>query len=333
MSFPDLASLSLPKLAAQTIVVRTTGFLFDHQLQYPQWEADSQTLRHLIEEIGIGGVILLGGSTAEVALKIQQMQSWAEVPLLICADIEEGIGQRFTGATWFPPPMALAGVAARDLATAIALAEQMGAVIAQEAIAIGLNWLLTPTVDVNNNPDNPVINVRAFGETPAIVSELTAAYIRGAQQFPVLTTAKHFPGHGDTAIDSHLDLPTIAHDLTRLEAIELAPFRTAIAIGVDSVMSAHLNVPALDPLRPTTFSRQVMTDLLRGELGFDGLIVTDALVMGAIADRYGNAESVIQSIEAGVDVIMMPMDAVGAVKAICQAVASGRLQRAQIDQP
>jgi beta-glucosidase len=329
--FPDLATLPLPKLVAQTIVVRTTGFIFDHQLQYPQWEVDSQTLRELIEDYGVGGIILLGGSAAEVALKIQQMQSWAAIPLLICADIEEGIGQRFLGATWFPPPMALSGVAKTDLPRAIVLAEAMGAVIAQESLAIGMNWLLTPTVDVNNNPNNPVINVRAFGETPEIVSALTTAYIHGAQQFPVLTTAKHFPGHGDTAIDSHWDLPTIDHDLTRLNTVELEPFKQAIAAGVDSVMSAHLNVPALDPEKPTTFSRKVMTDLLRGELGFDGVIVTDALVMGAIADRYGNAESVIQSIEAGVDVLMMPLEAKGAIAAIWAAVESGRLSRGQIE--
>jgi beta-glucosidase len=330
-TFPDLTTLPLPQLVAQTIVVRTTGFLFDHQLQYPQWEVDAQTLRELIADFGVGGIILLGGSAPEVALKIQQMQSWTAIPLLICADIEEGIGQRFPGATWFPPPMALSGVAQKDLPLAIALAEKMGAVIAQESIAIGMNWLLTPTVDVNNNPNNPVINVRAFGETPEIVSALTTAYIKGAQQFPVLTTAKHFPGHGDTAIDSHWDLPTIDHDLTRLHAVELEPFKQAIAAGVDSVMSAHLNVPALDPEKPTTFSRKVMTDLLRGEMGFDGLIVTDALVMGAIADRYGNAESVIQSLEAGVDVIMMPLEAKGAIEAICAAVDSGRLTRGQIE--
>jgi beta-glucosidase len=330
-TFPDFTTLPLPQLVAQTIVVRTTGFLFDHQLQYPQWEVDAQTLRELIEDFGVGGIILLGGSAPEVALKIQQMQSWAAIPLLICADIEEGIGQRFPGATWFPPPMALSGVAEKDLPLAIALAEKMGAVIAQESIAIGMNWLLTPTVDVNNNPNNPVINVRAFGETPEVVSALTTAYIKGAQQFPVLTTAKHFPGHGDTAIDSHWDLPTIDHDLTRLHAVELAPFKQAIAAGVDSVMSAHLNVPALDPEKPTTFSRKVMTDLLRDEMGFDGLIVTDALVMGAIADRYGNAESVIQSLEAGVDVIMMPLEAKGAIEAICAAVESGRLSRSQIE--
>jgi beta-glucosidase len=329
--FPDLTSLPLAQLVAQTIVVRTTGFLFDHQLQYPQWEVDSQTLQELIQDYGVGGIILLGGSAPEVTLKIQQMQSWAAIPLVICADIEEGIGQRFPGATWFPPPMALSGVAQTNLPLAIELAEKMGAVIAEESVAIGMNWILTPTVDVNNNPNNPVINVRAFGETPEVVSALTTAYIKGAQKFPVLTTAKHFPGHGDTAIDSHWDLPTIDHDLARLNAVELEPFKQAIGVGVDSVMSAHLNVPALDPDKPTTFSRKVMTDLLRGEMGFDGLIVTDALVMGAIADRYGNAESVIQSLAAGVDVIMMPLEVKGAIAAICDAVESGRLTRKQIE--
>jgi beta-glucosidase len=331
MTFPDISRLPLAKLVAQMVVVRTTGFLFDHQLQYPQWEVDSPKLQDLIQEVGVGGIILLGGSAAEVALKNQQMQSWAEIPLLICADIEEGIGQRFPGATWFAPPMALSGVAQQDLTKATTFAEQMGATIAAEAIAIGINWILTPTVDVNNNPNNPVINVRAFGETPEIVSALTSAYIRGAQKFPVLTTAKHFPGHGDTAIDSHLDLPVIPHVIAHLEAVELAPFKQAIATGVDAVMSAHLNVPALDPNHPTTFSRKVMTDLLRGQMGFEGLVVTDALVMGAIVDRYGNAETAIQSVEAGVDVLMMPADAEGAITAICAAVASGRLSRSQIE--
>ncbi|MFM2430453.1 MAG: hypothetical protein RLZZ511_1666 [Cyanobacteriota bacterium] len=330
------AALSLRQLVAQTIVVRTSGFLFDYQLQYPQWEVDRATLRHLIEVEGIGGVILLGGSTAEIALKNQEMQRWAQqslgqVPLLICADIEEGVGQRFPGATWFAPPMALTGVAQTDRALAIRLAEQMGAAIAQECLAVGINWLLTPTVDVNNNPDNPVINVRAFGEMPERVTELTTAYIRGVKSQGGLTTAKHFPGHGDTAIDSHWELPTIAHDFARLQAVELAPFQAAIAAGVDSVMSAHLQVPALDAENPTTFSKKVMTGLLREQMGFDGVIVTDALTMGAIADRYGNAESVIQSIAAGVDMLMMPTDALGAIDALCDAVESGRLSRAQIE--
>jgi beta-glucosidase len=331
MTFPDPARLPLAKLVAQMVVIRTTGFLFDHQLQYPQWEVDAQKLQYLIATVGVGGIILLGGSAPEVALKTQQMQHWAELPLLICADIEEGVGQRFPGATWFPPPMALSGAAQTDLPQAISLATQMGATIAQEALAIGINWILTPTVDVNNNPHNPVINVRAFGETAAIVSQITTAYIRGAQKYAVLTTAKHFPGHGDTAIDSHWDLPLISHDRTHLDQVELAPFKSAIAAGVDSVMSAHLNVPALDPEQPTTFSRPVMTDLLRGDMGFDGVIVTDALVMGAIVDRYGNAEAAVRSVAAGADVLMMPIDAEGAIAAVCAAVETGRISREQIE--
>ncbi len=329
-AFPHPSELKIETLVAQLMIVRTTGFLFDHQLQYPQWEVDLARLQRLIQR-GVGGVILLGGSAAEVALKNQQMQAWAQMPLLICADIEEGVGQRFGGATWFAPPMALAGMAKTDLPGAIALAQAMGKATAQEAKAIGINWLLTPTVDVNNNPDNPVINVRAFGETPDIVSALTAAYILGAKAEGALTTAKHFPGHGDTNTDSHWDLPVIPHDRSRLDAVELAPFRTAIATGVDVVMSGHLIVPALDH-EPTTFSVKVMTDLLRGELGFRGLVVTDALVMGAIAERYGNAEAAIRAIEAGNDVVMMPLEAEGAMDAIVAAVASGRLSRERLEQ-
>ncbi|MGI0494109.1 glycoside hydrolase family 3 N-terminal domain-containing protein [Alkalinema pantanalense CENA528] len=330
MQLPDLNQLSLAQQVAQMVVVRTSGFLFDHQLQYPQWEADRVTLQRLVTEIGVGGVIFLGGSAAELALKIQQLQHWAAIPLLTCADVEEGVGQRFPGATWFPPPMALAGVAARDWSQAEHLAEAMGRSTAREAWAIGLNWVLTPTVDVNNNPANPVINVRAFGEETATVSRLTEAFIRGTQDYPVLNCAKHFPGHGDTAIDSHWDVPVIPHGLERLEQVEFPPFRTAIAAGVDAIMSAHLRVPALDGDQVTTFSRSVMTDLLREQWGFGGLVVTDALVMGAIADRYGNDEAAVLAVAAGCDLLMMPVDAEGAIAAVCQAVAAGRIPAEQI---
>ncbi|MBD2325266.1 glycoside hydrolase family 3 N-terminal domain-containing protein [Alkalinema sp. FACHB-956] len=330
MQLPDLNQLSLAQQVAQMVVVRTTGFLFDHQLQYPQWEADRVTLHRLVAEVGVGGIIFLGGSAAELALKIQELQHWAPIPLLTCADVEEGVGQRFTGATWFPPPMALAGVAQRDRQQAEHLAEAMGRSTAREAWAIGLNWILTPTVDVNNNPANPVINVRAFGEDAAIVSRLTEAFIRGTQDYPVLNCAKHFPGHGDTAIDSHWDVPLIPHGWERLEQVEFPPFRTAIAAGVDAIMSAHLRVPALDADQVTTFSRSVMTALLREQWGFAGLVVTDALVMGAIADRYGNDEAAVLAVEAGCDLLMMPVDAEGAIAAVCQAVAAGRIPAEQI---
>jgi beta-glucosidase len=273
------------------IVVRASGYLFDRQIQYPAWEAPTQTLQYWLQELGIGGVILLGGSVGELALRSQQLQEWAKVPLLIAADIEEGVGQHFVGATWFPPPMAIGTVAFEDIRKALRYAEQMGITTAQEAVAVGLNWVLAPVVDVNNNPFNPVINVRSFGETPEIVSQLACAFIRGAQRYPVLTTAKHFPGHGDTATDSHLELPVLPHSPSRLATVELPPFKEAVRAGVDAVMSAHLLIPAWDSERPATLSYSILTELLRGCMKFEGLIVTDALVMGAIANRYGANEA------------------------------------------
>jgi beta-glucosidase len=325
MPLPDWEALSLPQKVAQMVVVRASGHLFDPQIEYPQWEPSAEVLQHWIKEVGVGGVILLGGTAAEVGLRSQQLQDWAEIPLLISADIEEGVGQRFVGATRFPPPMALSAIVRKDPAQAIALAEKMGEITAQEAIAMGLNWVLAPIVDVNNNPDNPVINVRAWGETPEAVIQLTTAFIKGAQQHPVLTTAKHFPGHGDTAIDSHLDLPVIPHNQARLHDVELKPFVEAIAHQVDAVMTAHLQIPALDPTHPATLSPTILTGTLRQSLGFNGLIVTDALIMGAITNRYGANEVPVLAVEAGADIVLMPVDPIAAIQAICDAVEAGRI--------
>ncbi|PZV01365.1 MAG: beta-glucosidase [Leptolyngbya sp.] len=307
------------------VVVRASGHLFDHEIRYPAWEADSATLTRYVEELGVGGVILLGGSVAEVGLKTQTLQSQARIPLLIAADVEEGVGQRFSGATWFPPPMALSAVADRNPTAALAYAEAFGAATAAEALAIGLNWVLAPVVDVNNNPANPVINVRAFGAGLERVSDLTQAFLRGAQTQPVLTAAKHFPGHGDTATDSHLDLPVLPHSRDRLRDLELAPFRAAIAAGVDSIMTAHLKIPALDARLPATLSPATLTGLLRQEMGFDGLIVTDALIMGAIANTYGPYEAAVLAVEAGADVLLMPSDPEGTIAAVVEAVTLGRI--------
>ncbi|MEG4342167.1 glycoside hydrolase family 3 N-terminal domain-containing protein [Microcoleus sp. A003_D6] len=323
-------NLSLPELVAQMFVVRASGCLFDHQIRYPEWEPTASKLRYYLEKLGVGGVILVGGSAAELAVRSHQLQSWAKFPLLLAADIEEGVGQRFAGATWFGPPMAIAEVARRDAGKADRYAEQMGAVTAIEARAIGLNWILAPVVDVNNNPDNPVINVRAFGETPEIVGKLAGAFIRGAGQHPVLTTAKHFPGHGDTAVDSHLELPVLPHSPARLAQVELPPFVEAIAAGADAVMSAHLLIPAWDAEFPATLSRKILIGKLREELGFEGLIVTDALVMGAIANKYGANEAAVLAAEAGADVLLMPLDPEGAILAVCEAVTQGRISLAQI---
>ena len=326
---PDLDTLTLAEQVAQMVVVRASGYLFDHQIQYPDWEPPAQKLRDWLE-LGVGGVILVGGSAGELALRTQQLQTWAKIPLLVAADIEEGVGQRFTGATWFPPPMAIAALHRQAANTAQDYAAQMGAITAQEALAIGINWVLAPVVDVNNNPDNPVINVRAFGETPEEVSQLATAFIQGAKAYPVLTTAKHFPGHGDTATDSHLDLPVLPHSPARLAEIELPPFKTAIASGVDAVMSAHLLIPCWDVERPATLSKQILTQQLRDKLGFEGLIVTDALVMGAIANHYDANLAPVLAVEAGADILLMPVNPVGAIQAVCDAVAKGQISPEQI---
>jgi len=329
---PDWSHLSLAQQVAQLVVVRASGHWFDSQIRYPQWEPPAATLRHWIADLGVGGVILLGGSGPELALRTQQLQEWAEIPLLLAADIEEGVGQRFAGASWMPPPLALGAIARRDLALAQDYARRFGRLTAQEAVALGLNWVLAPVTDVNNNPQNPVINVRAFGETPEIVADLVAAFIEGCQGQGVLTTAKHFPGHGDTAIDSHLELPELPHSRDRLQALEWVPFRRAIAAGVSSIMTAHLQVPSLDLDRPATLSYPVLTGILRQQWGFEGVIVTDALMMQAITQNYGALEAPILALEAGADVVLMPVDPPRAIAAIVEAVEQGRIPEDHIHQ-
>lgn len=329
-SLPDIQSLSLVQQVAQMVVVRASGYLFDHQIQYPAWEPPAAKLQHWIQDWGVGGVILLGASAGELALRSRQLQEYAPIPLLIAADIEEGVGQRFAGATWFPPPMAIGAIARENLDKAQYYARQKGAITAQEALAIGINWILAPVVDVNNNPQNPVINVRAFADTPETVSQLASQFIRGTQDYPVLTTAKHFPGHGDTAIDSHLNLPILSHSRSRLAEIEFPPFQAAMAAGVDAVMTAHLLIPSLDEQFPATLSQKVLTQVLRQELGFEGLIVTDALIMGAIANRYGATEAPVKAVEAGADILLMPVNPQTTIQAICDAVTTGRISRDRI---
>ncbi|PZV25541.1 MAG: beta-glucosidase [Snowella sp.] len=323
---------TLKEKIGQLIVVRASGFLFDHQIRYPLWEAPEKPLKHWLKTLNLGGVILLGGSAVELAARTQQLQGWSQTPLLICADIEEGVGQRFSGATWFVPPMALGAIARDNLPLAERYATEMGEITAKEAIALGINWILAPIADVNNNPENPVINIRAFGETPEIVGALVKSFIEGAKKYPVLTTAKHFPGHGDTATDSHLHLPIILHDLERLENIELPPFQSAIAAGVDTVMTAHIRIPAWDRKNPATLSPQILTEQLRQKMGFEGLIVTDALIMGGITQEASPEEVAVRALVAGADILLMPPDPEQTIEAVYQAVRSGRLSEARIDQ-
>ena len=331
-SLPDWTQFTLREKIGQMIVVRASGHLFDHQIAYPIWEASNPQLSRWLETLNLGGVILLGGSAGELFLRSQQLQQWSKTPLFIAADIEEGVGQRFSGATYFPPPMALGEIAKSNLALAKKYAYKMGEVTAREALAMGINWILTPVVDVNNNPDNPVINIRAFADSAEVVSELSTAFIKGAKNYPTLTTAKHFPGHGDTSNDSHLELPIISHNNERLEGLELVPFQAAINAQVDSIMTAHLLINAWDKHNPATLSKAILTDKLREELGFDGLIVTDALIMGGVAKFADSEEITVKAVEAGADVLLMPDDPETAINAIYHAVKSGRLTVAKIDE-
>ncbi|MEB3307701.1 MAG: glycoside hydrolase family 3 N-terminal domain-containing protein [Cyanobacteriota bacterium] len=318
------------RLAAELLVIRASGTLSDDQRRHPRWELPNQELRRLLSE-GVGGVILLGGSAAELSLRTRELQAWAHQPLLLCADVEEGVGQRFEGASWLAPPLSLGRLHGREPQRAEQLAERYGRCIGREARAVGLNWVLAPVADVNNNPANPVINVRAWGEDPATVSTLATAFLRGATAEGVLCCAKHFPGHGDTQQDSHLELPLLEHDRPRLDSIELPPFDALIKAGVPAVMTAHLLLPALDRERPATLSAPLLTELLRLELGFTGLVVTDALVMEGIAAHWTAGEAAVLALEAGADLVLMPADAEAAIKAICAALQSGRLKRERLE--
>ena len=324
---PDFHGLPLRSQIAQMLLVRASGFLSDHQIQYPQWEIPMAKLTKLIAEDGIGGVILVGGSAGEIYLRTKGLQDIAPIPLLIAADVEEGVGQRFLGATHFPPPMA---INALNFTDGISYAQAMGAITAKEAAAIGINWLLAPVVDVNNNRDNPVINVRSFGENSELVGILAAAFIQGASNCPVLTTAKHFPGHGDTLVDSHLQTPTLAHSRERFDQVELLPFKAAIAANVDAVMSAHVFAPHLDASTISTLSPETLTGLLRQELGFRGLVVTDALIMAGVSDRYSQEEVAVRAVLAGADILLMPVDADRTINAIEAAVNSGVISRERL---
>ena len=293
----------------------------------------------LVRDTRVGGMVLVNWSNGRVTQKahpyalaafLNRMQKLARVPLLVAGDFERGASMRVDGTTVFPQAMAFG--AAGDPA----LVRFEGQVTAREARAIGVQWLFFPVADVNNNPDNPIINIRSYGEDPKQVSAMVTAFIEGTRADPhyrVLTTAKHFPGHGDTSVDTHLNMAVINATREQLQNIELPPFRAAIQAGVDAIMTAHIAVPALAPADvPATLSPAILTGLLRGEMGFKGIIVTDALEMGGIAQGYSGGEAAVQALAAGADALVMPPDPEAAIRAILAAVQSGRLTRARIDE-
>ena len=311
----------LRRKVAELFIVRASGFNLDSQRLYPHLETSNQNLKRLLEA-GVGGVILMGGSTKELEIRCNTLTKWAGKPLLLCADIEEGLGQRFYGGTHYVPPMGIAQIYKKDNRLGISIAEKIGYLTGKEAKKIGLNWLLAPVCDINNNSNNPVINLRAWGEDPETVKSLTCAYKKGVSRANVLTCAKHFPGHGNSEVDSHLDLPRIDDDFTKLQRFELIPFKSLIDQGVNSVMIGHLLFPSIDPIYPATLSKKIVNDLLRIQLKFDGLVVTDALVMESISKRYSSSSAAKMAFDAGVDLILMPEDIDEAIDSLTNAFYS-----------
>lgn len=310
-------------------------------------------LRHQVEDNHIGGIILFRGPVYESAMLINRMQSLARYPLLVSSDLEAGAGMRFDDTVNMPWNMAVGATENPEYA------RRQGALTAHEARALGVQQIYAPVADVNNNAANPVINVRSYGEDPAAVARFVAAFIEGAQSNGVIATAKHFPGHGDTATDSHRGLPEIDVSRERLNAVELVPFRAAVKSGVGSVMTGHIGMPQIDPTAvvplprdvklkpidtdengevvvengtmPTTLS-PVMTGILRRDLAFDGLIVTDAMSMSGLTIYFTQEEAAVRAIEAGADLLLKPADPDASLRGVREAVTKGRIKERRIDE-
>lgn len=334
-----LASLSLEQKVGQLLAVR---------LDSTPLSSDSDTydaLVRLVHDIHAGHVVAFGGTEpapdvllnptygtiilgqpSSLAVTLNRLQAVAPIPLLVAADFEWGAGMRIGGATRFPRAMAFGAAGDERLAT------EAGRITAIESRAMGVHVNFAPVADVNNNPRNPVINIRSFGEDPARVAALVAASVRGQAAGGVLTTLKHFPGHGDTDVDSHLGLPIIARERARLDAVELPPFVAGVAAGADAVMVAHIELPALDPEKiPATFSRAIVTGLLREQMKFAGLIYSDAMRMDAIAEMVPPGEAALRAVRAGIDVVIDSPDPKAAFDAIKAAAEKGELPRAHLD--
>ena len=329
-----LASLSLRQRAAQLVVLWTLG-------DYTSVDDSAfAEITKWVEQEGVGGLNMSLGTPIEVAAKLNYLQRRARVPLLVSADLEPSLMRLETavyphylletgGATAFPPQMAIAATGRDEDVYAVARA------IAREGRASGIHVNFAPTSDVNNNPNNPVIAIRSFGEDPERVSRLTALFVKGTHDGGLRATTKHFPGHGDTDVDSHVGLPVVHADMARLNAIELRPFRAAIAEGVDLVMSAHIALPALggDSATPATLRPDVMKALLRDTLGFRGVAITDALSMEGIGKGYSKAQAAVLALKAGTDILLNGPagDATQTIQAVVDAVGSGELTAARVD--
>ncbi len=339
-----LANMTLDEKVAQLVIPGLSGV-------YTPTDSDAfEKLERLVRERRVGGFHVFGGGEAlppallnpvygtaggraikgdalAIATLLNRLQRASALPLLFTADFEGGAGFIVAGATRLPRAMALG--ATRDPG----LAERAGRLGAEEGRALGVHVDYYPVVDVNVNPMNPVINIRSFGEDPELVARMATAYMRGIQQGGMLATAKHFPGHGDTATDTHLDLALIGHPRSRLDAVELLPFRAVIAAGIDAVMSSHIRLPALDPTEglPATLSRPILTGLLRQELGFSGLVFTDSMSMHAISRRFTPERAAAMAVQAGTDIVLDSPDPDAALRGIREAVERGEIPKEQVD--
>ncbi len=332
-----LKGLSLEEKVGQLLQVR-------YYADYTRFDSlEYKRLRDEIRKYHIGSAVFgmhfnNSGAVRSLPLDAARVANWlqtdSELPLLLAADVERGVASRLKDVPSFPWPMAWGAVGDPSAV------ERFGAITAREARAVGIHWALAPVVDLNSNPANPVINDRSFGEDPEQVSTLMAAYIRGAHENGLLVTAKHFPGHGESSVDSHRGIPSIDGDLEHLDKFEFPPFKKAIEIGVDSIMLAHARVSAIDPDpdRIATISSKVVTGVLKEQLGFKGVVLTDALEMKGITTLYDpqkgspTALAAVDAIKAGCDVIMIPTDLDGAFRAIIEAVRSGEILESRIDE-
>ncbi len=283
--------------------------------------------KHWVEDLKVGGLAIYRGDVYETAHMMNSLQASSDIPLLIAANLEKGLGNQMEGATLFPPVMSIGATGSEELSY------QMGKITALEARAVGIHMAYFPVVDVNINPDNPIINTRSFGENPKDVGRLAAAYIKGCQEYGLIATAKHFPGHGDTEQDSHNALATVQADMNRMTTVELYPFQMAIDVEVHAVMSAHISIPVLDPTPnlPATLSKPIMTDYLRGKMGFRGLIVSDSMGMGGITTLYPQDKAAVLAVNAGVDIILLTPEPEIVLFSLVEAVKSGQISEARID--
>lgn len=316
-----LEKLTLEEKIGQMIMPRAYGY-------FTNTESDEyQIMLKLVQEKKVGGFCFFQGDVYATAITINKLQEQSNIPLLIAADFERGGPMRIRRMTPFPEAMALGASRRADLAY------KMGEIVARESRAIGIHINFAPVVDVNNNPDNPVINTRSYGESPELVAEIASAYMKGMQQNGLIATAKHFPGHGDTDVDSHYDLPVLNVTRPRLDSIELYPFKKLIEQGLMAIMTAHIAIPSIDKKNlPASLSKNITTKILKEELGFEGLVFTDALEMRGVTKLFNVSDAAIAAVEAGADVLLLPPDEYFAIDALVEAVKSGRISENRINE-